>query len=175
MKRILAVSYYVVPVVLFGVAVMILFSRGDLFAEFVIGARDGLKTALGLLPVLVGLICGISMFAASGAADALASLLTPVLAPLGVPKEVVALVAVRPFSGGGATAMLSQVFEDSGCDGFVGRCASVIAGSSDTVFYILGVYFSSVRVKNSRGAVVCALLTMLFCVVFGCFLAKNSL
>ncbi|MBQ4055373.1 MAG: spore maturation protein [Clostridia bacterium] len=170
----LELSHYVVPLILFGVAALILFCRQDLFSEFVVGARDGLKTAVGLLPSLVALICGISMFTASGAADALASLLAPVLSVFGVPKETVPLIAVRPFSGGGATAMLSQVFEDSGCDGFAGRCASVIAGSSDTVFYILGVYFSSVKVKKTRGAVVCALATMLFCVIFSCFLVKNT-
>lgn len=169
----LAISYYIVPLVLFGVACLILFCKEDLFAEFIVGARDGLKTAVGLLPVLVGLLSGISMFTASGAGDALASLLAPALSYIGVPQEVVSLVAVRPFSGGGASAMLSQVFEESGCDGFAGRCASVIAGSSDTVFYILGVYFSSVKVKNTRGAVALSLVTMLFCVIFACFLVRN--
>ena len=170
----LSASYYVLPFVLLCVGVMMLFGGGDLFGEFVVGAKNGLKTAVGLLPVLVGLISAISMFTASGAAEALSSLMAPVLSVFGVPEEVASLVAVRPFSGGGATAMLSQVFDEYGCDSFAGRCASVIAGSSDTVFYILGVYFSSVKVKNTRGAVVCALVTMLFCVVFGCFLAKIS-
>ncbi|MBQ3099564.1 MAG: spore maturation protein [Clostridia bacterium] len=169
----LSASYYVLPGVLLCVGLMMLFGGGDLFGEFTEGAKSGLKTALGLLPVLVALISSISMFTASGAADALSSLLAPLLSFFGVPKEVASLVAVRPFSGGGATAMLSQVFDEYGCDGFAGRCASVIAGSSDTVFYILGVYFSSVKVKNTRGAVAYALITMLFCVVFGCFLAKK--
>lgn len=169
----LLASYYILPAVLFIVAMMILFTGKDLFGEFIEGAKNGLKTAIGLLPVLVGLICAISMFTASGAAEALSSLLTPVLSFFGVPKEVTSLVAVRPFSGGGATAMLSQVFDEHGSDSFAGRCASVIAGSSDTVFYILGVYFSSVKVKNTRAAVVCAMITMLFCVIFGCFLVKK--
>ncbi len=168
----LTVSYYIVPAILFGVGMLMIFSPGDLFGEFTEGAKDGLKTAVSLLPTLVGLICAVSMFTASGASDALSSIMSPVLSALGVPGQVSGLVTVRPFSGGGSTAMLSQIFEDHGPDSFAGRCASIIAGSSDTIFYMLGVYFSSVRVKKTRFAVPCAIVTMLFCVVFGCFLAK---
>ncbi len=171
----LTVSYYIVPGILLIVGILMIFSPSGLFGEFADGAKDGLKTAVGLLPTLVALICAISMFTASGAADALSSLMSPLLSFLGVPKEAAGLVTVRPFSGGGATAMLSQIFEDHGSDGFIGKCASVIAGSSDTVFYMLGVYFSSVKVTKTRSAVPCALLTMLFCVVFGCFLVKMLL
>ncbi len=168
----LTVSYYIVPAILFVVGILMIFSSSNLFGEFTEGAKEGLKTAIGLLPTLVALISAISMFTASGAAEALSSLMSPLLSALGVPREAAGLVTVRPFSGGGATAMLSQIYEDYGTDSFIGKCASVIAGSSDTVFYMLGLYFSSVKVTKTRSAVPCALLTMLFCVVFGCFLVK---
>ena len=168
-----AVSYYIVPSVLFAVGMIMLLSPQDLFAEFILGAKEGLMTCVRLLPTLVALITAISMFTASGAAAALSSLLAPVLSVLGVPKDAVALISIRPFSGGGATAMLSQIYDSYGADSITGKCASVIAGSSDTIFYMLGVYFSSVKVTKTRMAVPCALVTMLFCVIFGCFLAKN--
>lgn len=167
------VSYYIVPSVLLAVGLMMLISGCDLFAEFTLGAKDGLMTAVKLLPPLVALISAISMFTASGAAEALASLLSPVLSLVGVPRDTVGLISIRPFSGGGATAMLSEIYERYGVDSFTGKCASVIAGSSDTIFYMLGVYFSSVKVTKTRAALPCALFTMLFCVIFGCFLAKN--
>lgn len=169
----LGVSYYIVPAVLCAVGLLMLFSPDNLFAEFTSGAKEGLMTAVKLLPALVALLSAISMFTASGAADALSSLLAPLLSFFGVPNEAAGLVSIRPFSGGGATAMLSEIYERYGVDSFTGKCASVIAGSSDTVFYMFGVYFSSVKVTHTRTAVPCALATMFFCVIFGCFLVKT--
>ena len=61
---------------------------------------------------------------------------------LGVPKEVVRLLFLRPFSGSGSIAMLQDLLARYGADSYVGRCASVIAGSGrKRSFYVAGVYF----------------------------------
>ena len=147
-------------------------SRRDLFGEFVEGARDGLTSAVRLLPTLVALLSAIAMFNASGCAEALASLLSPVAERIGLPSEIVPLVIVRPLSGGASTALIDGIFKKYGADSLAGRCASVIAGSSDTLLYVFSVYFGSVGIKKTRGTLPVGVITALFCVFTACFLCR---
>ena len=71
-------------------------------------------------------------------------------------------------------ATLSDLLSRVGPDSFTGLCASVIYGSSDTVVYIVSVYFSSVGIQRTRWALPCAFAVMLFCVFFSCFLLPRS-
>ena len=54
--------------------------------------------------------------------------------------------------------MSTEINTEYGADSFVGMCASVISASSDTVLYIIPLYFASCRVSKSRYAVPLALL-----------------
>ena len=45
-----------------------------------------------------------------------------------------------------------------GADAFVSKVSAAIQGSTDTMFYVLAVYFGSVGVKKTRYAVPYALL-----------------
>ncbi|MFA6948105.1 MAG: nucleoside recognition domain-containing protein, partial [Eubacteriales bacterium] len=131
------ISYYIIPLILCVVCAAILFSRRDLFDGFIRGARGGLACSLRLLPTLVALVAAVSMFSASGLADALSSLLSPLCAALGIPPEIVPLLAVRPVSGSASTAAAAELFGRIGSDSFAARCAAVIMGSSDTLVYVI--------------------------------------
>ena len=56
---------------------------------------------------------------------------------------------MRPFSGSSSTAMLNDIMSRYGADSFAGRAASLIFGSSDTVFYIFAVYFGAAKIKKT--------------------------
>lgn len=166
------ISYLIVPLIIVGVGVAMIISRRDLFGVFIEGAREGLETGVKLLPTLVALIAAVSMFNASGAADAIASLLEPVCSFLGIPAEIIPFLIVRPVSGGASTAMVSELLNKYGADSFAGRCVSVIMGSSDTIIYIIAVYFTSVQIKKTRHTMPAAFLTMVFCIFFSCFIVR---
>lgn len=167
-----AVSKLIVPLVLALTGLGMFFSKKDLFTEFTVGAKEGMKTAVGLLPTLVALISAIAMFNASGAADALAKLLAPMGSKVGIPSEIIPLILVRPLSGGASTALIADIFEKYGADSLAGRCASVIAGSSDTLLYIISVYFGAVGVKKTRGTVPVAFIVASFCVILAVLLCR---
>jgi len=160
------------PLVVLAVGVIMLFGKHDYFAAFCAGAKDGLKTAVGLLPTLSALIVATSMLHASGAVDRLANLLAPAANAIGIPSEILPLLVTRPFSGSASTASYTELLARVGPDSFAGLCASVIFGSSDTVVYIISVYFSSVGIRRSGSAFPCAFAVMLFCVFFSCFLCR---
>ena len=167
-----SLSIIIAPLCIALIGMAMLVCKRDMFSEFTDGAKEGLQTAVGLLPTLVALLCAISMFNASGAADYLTKLITPAAKGLGVPPEIIPFLVIRPLSGGASTAMISDVFQKYGADSFIGRCVSVIAGSSDTLLYIISVYFGAICIKKTRGTVPIALFCMLFCVIFALILCR---
>lgn len=162
----------VMPLTLAAVGTLLLFGRSDLFDGFVCGARNGLRTALDLLPTLVALMVAVGMLNASGAVEALSSFLSPWAARIGIPSELLPLLLTRPFSGSASTATLVSLLERVGADSLAGLCASVIYAASDTVVYVIAVYFSAVRIRKTGWAFPCAFLVMLFCVFFSCFFCR---
>ena len=160
------------PLVLTLAALVAVFSKRASSSDMLSGIKDGVGSGVSLLPTLIMLVVSVSMLSASGAVDLLSDLLAPLFSKLGIPKEILPLILMRPFSGSGSNAMVAEIFEKYGADGIVGRTASVLAGSSETVVYVISVYFSAVNVKKTRYALPAAFLTMLFCVFFSSFLCR---
>lgn len=144
---------YVVPAVVLLIVVFGLWRRVPVFDSFVEGAKEGLRSSAAILPTLVGLIMAVSMLSASGALDMLSSFLAPVAGALGLPPQVMPLALIKPVSGSGSTAVLTQIFKDNGPDSLAGRVASVMAGSTETTFYAIAVYYGSVGIKKTRHTV----------------------
>lgn len=130
----------------------------DVFDVFLDGALEGLYTVVKILPALIGLLFAIAVFKASGALDLITYFLQPLLSKLGVPKEIVPLFLLRPISGSGSLAIVSDIFKNAGPDSFAGRCASVMMGSTETTFYTIAVYFGAAKVKKISYTPVAALL-----------------
>ncbi|MGN0488731.1 MAG: spore maturation protein [Ruminococcus sp.] len=146
-----------IPVFVAVVIVVGLIKRVPLFDAFVEGAKKGLQILLNIAPTLVGLIVAVDMLKSSGAMEMLCNLVTPLADALGFPKEIVPMVLLRPVSGGGSTALLTGIYKDCGPDSFAGQVASVLAGSTETTFYAIAVYFGSVNIKKIRHTLVAAL------------------
>jgi spore maturation protein B len=141
--------------------------RVNVFRAFCDGAAQALPLLGSVLPTLALFSAAMTLFRESGAFDVLASFLSPALDLLGVDARLVPLLLVRPFSGSGAIAALSDVFAAYGPDSDVGLTASVLLGSSETIFYTLALYFGSVGIKKTRFTVPVALAAMLTSVVTG--------
>ncbi len=165
-------SALIFPLILTAFALFCLFSKNDTQNGFISGAKDGLNSAFSLIPTLVLLLTAVSMFSASGASELIARPLSPILKKVGVPSELAPLLIVRPLSGSGATALLTDVFETHGPDSFIGICASVISGSSDTVFYVTALYMSGAGATKSRYTLPCAIAVMILGIVLSCILAR---
>ncbi|WP_242846268.1 spore maturation protein [Anaeromassilibacillus senegalensis] len=148
---------YAVPIMILLILLFGMIRRVPVFDAFVEGAKEGLASSFSILPTLVGLIMAVTMLKASGALDMIASFLAPVAQLLGLPANVMPLALIKPISGSGATALLTQIFESSGPDSFAGRVASVMAGSTETTFYCIAVYYGAVGIKKTRHTIPAAL------------------
>ena len=158
MQIIKMISIGVMPVLFFLILGYGLFKKVNVFDAFLEGAMDGLKTSVKILPALVGLIAAITMFRVSGGMEFITRLLAPVTNLLGVPSEVMPLALLRPVSGSGALAVVSDLLKTHGPDSLIGRITSVMMGSTETTFYTLAVYYGSVGIKDIRFTVKAALL-----------------
>ena len=137
------------------------FRRTPVYDAFLEGAEEGLKTAGRILPALVAMLCAIRAFDACGLLSPLCDVLAPAAAWAGIPKETLPLMLLRPLSGSASLAMLKSILHTYGPDSRIGQVASVMMGSSETVFYTCGLYLAAAGAKKSRHTVPCALLAWL--------------
>lgn len=141
---------------------------------FIEGAKEGFKTAVGIIPYLVAILVAIGMFRASGALDTLTGWVASGVGALGMDTQWVGALPtmlMKPLSGSGSCAMMLDVMKAEGADAFVSRLAGVVRGSTDTTFYILAVYFGSVGVVKTRYAAGYALLADITGAVAAIFIA----
>lgn len=141
--------------------------RVDVFSAFRRGAAEALPLIKTLLPTLAVFLMALRLFRDSGAQEACIALLSPVLSRIGVDARLVPLLIVRPVSGSAAIGVLSDLFLQYGPDARVSLTASVLLGSSETVFYTLALYFGAAGVRKTRFAVPVALLSLLVSIVTG--------
>lgn len=168
-----AISAAVIPLILLLSAVPMLSRRRDYFSVFINGAREGLEVAIRLLPTMIALTAALSMVQASGALDLLTEFLRAPAAVLGIPAEILPLAAARPLSGSASTAEFVRLMDACGADSLPALCASVMMGSSDTLIYILSVYFSGAPgVRRTRHALPVAAAAALFCLFLSCAAAR---
>jgi spore maturation protein B len=128
------------------------------YPVFVEGAKEGFQVAVRVIPPLVAVVVALGMLRASGAMDGLAAILSPLTSRIGIPASVLPMILVRPLSGGAALGVVADVLRSEGPDSYAGRLASVMAGSTETTFYVLAVYFGAVGVTRYRQALPAALL-----------------
>ena len=166
------IAEVIIPALLAAFGLCCAFSRKDLPGAFLDGAKEGLSSGIGLLPSLVILMTAVSMFSASGLADAVSGFCTPFFTRIGIPEELVTFIIVRPVSGSGSVALLNEIFEKTGPDSFPSKCASVIMASSDTLIYVIAVYMSAAGVKKTRHTLPAAFLVMLLGIFLSCLLVR---
>lgn len=144
------ISAITIPLIIIIIVANGIIKRAAIFELFTEGAKEGLITSIKILPSLIGLIVAISMLRASGVFDFFSSLISPLLSKTGFPTELVPLAIIRPISGSASLAAVRDILNNYGADSFVGRCASVMMGSTETTFYTLAIYFGCVKITNSR-------------------------
>lgn len=120
----------------------------DVYGAVISGGSAGAKTASGLLPALCAMTALLAMMEASGLNAALSRLLSPFLTLMNLPEEIAPMLILRPITGSGSLTTLQQIFDRCGVDSRAGRIASVLMGSSETIFYTLTVYLGATDIRR---------------------------
>ena len=161
-----------IPALLAAVGIYALCRGTEVFPAFLRGAENGLKTAAGLIPTMVGMLTVVYMLRASGAIDLMAAALAPLYRLLGIPEECAALTLLKPVSGSGGLALGSEIMQRCGPDSYAGRVAAVMLGSSETSLYTISIYSGHLGLTRTRYAVFAALCADLTAFVMSAFLVR---
>lgn len=141
----------------------------DTFSE---GCKESLKLVCSIFPFICAILIAVELFSLSGLNVYLSKLLAPIFTLLGIPTELCELLIIRPLSGNGSLAMLENIYTTYGVDSYIARCASVIVGASETVFYISTVYFSTTKVKKLRYAIPVSLFSCYAGAIIACVVCR---
>ena len=151
-------SLYALPVIILVILTVGLVKKVPVYEEFTEGAKDGFHVAVNIIPYLVAIIVGISMFRASGAMDSIAAVLAPMLSKLNIPVDALPVMITRSLSGSATLGLFTEIAQKLGPNAYATKLCAVIVGSSETTFYVLSVYFGAVGIKKFRYALLVGLL-----------------
>ena len=165
-------SSYVIPLVILFVLVYSLTKKVNCYASFTAGAKKSLGLIIDIFPFIIAIMIMVELFRVSGLAHQLSNILSPVFELLGVPSELCELILLKPFTGSGSLALLNNIYTTYGVNSYISRCASVIMGCSETIFYISTIYLSKTKVKRLGYAIPVSLFVSLLGAIFSCYLCK---
>ena len=151
-----SLSSWLIPALISGLLIFGYLRGVRIYETITDGAKEGFTTAMRIIPFMVAIFVAIGMFRASGAMDILVAVLSPLTSAVGMPAEALAMGLLRPLSGSGSFAFMSEIVQQSP-DSLLSAMVSVIQGSSETTLYVLAVYFGAVGVRRTRHALPAAL------------------
>lgn len=150
------------------------YKKVDVFSAFIDGAKSGFETSVKVIPYLVGMLVAISAFRNSGALDYVVDGFKFAFSFTGLNTDftdALPTALMHPLSGSGSRAMMIDSMKTFGADSFIGRLSCVFQASSDTILYILALYFGSVSIKHTRYTLVAGLLADLVGVITAIFVS----
>ena len=161
-----------IPMLIAFVLIYALIKKVDAYSGFVEGAKGSLPLMAGLLPYIIAMFVAVELFRNSGLSAMLCRFIAPIYKLVGMPPEICELTLIRPFSSNAGYVLLKDIFAQHGVDSYIGKCASVIMGSSDTIFYVSSIYFAATNVKKTGLAIPIALVCNIACCILACFCCR---
>src|SRR5690554_2156186 len=162
----------IIPFLLLITLLYALIKNIPVYDSFVEGAKEAITLVVKILPYIAVIMLAIELMQISGLSRILGKAVSPVFGFLGIPTELSELLILRPLSGSGSLSLLEKIYEDYGVDSYVARCASVIMGCSDTILYIVAVYFSTSKDKKSGLAIPISLAATFLGAILSCALCR---
>lgn len=165
----------IIPIIVLVIITYGMIKGRKVYEWFIEGAKDGLKVCLNIFPYLLAMLVAVNIFREAKLLDLVNNLIAPVVALIDLPKEIVPLVLVKPLSGSGAVGVLTDILANYGSDSKVGLIASVIMGTTETIFYTVSVYYGAVKIKNIRHTIWVAVLADITAVIVSIFMVTRFL
>ncbi|MCO4815329.1 MAG: hypothetical protein KC454_11485, partial [Flavobacteriales bacterium] len=147
----------------------------NVYDSFIEGAKDGFSVAISIIPYLIAMLAAIAVFRASGALDMLLEEIKVIALGAGLTVtewiDALPVAFMKPLSGSGARGAYLEIMSHYGVDSMQEKIAATFQGSTETTFYVLAVYFGSVKIKHTRYAVTAGLIADFIGIVAAIFIS----
>ncbi|MCI5745988.1 MAG: spore maturation protein [Erysipelotrichaceae bacterium] len=150
------VSILIIPILLLFALILAIIKRKDAFNAFCNGAMEGLKLSKEIIPSIIAMISLVIIIKSSGFIDDIGKIIGKAFKNSDFVTNIVPMAFFRPISGNASLSILNSVCKIDP-DSLECITASLIQGSTDTTFYVIALYFSSIKVTKWRHTLTCAL------------------
>ncbi len=137
-----------------------------MFELFIDGVKDALTLLKPIFTTLMAFMLFVQLLRSSGTIEVLSSLFQPLIQSLHLPIDIFILGFLRPISANASLSFLYSFYEVFGVDHPLSLLASLIQSGSDTTMYVVALYFSSIKMKDTRYALWVGLTMDFLSVVF---------
>ena len=142
-----------IPALLLFSVLWAMHARINVYEAFVRGAKEGLYTAIEILPYLAAIMTVTALLRETGLMARVEGLCAPLFSRMGLPAECAGVILLRPLSGSAALAAVSDVMQAAGPDSRAARLCCVISGASETVFFTASLYLGAAGVRRAGYAI----------------------
>lgn len=163
---------YIIPLFFVVIFITAIIKKAPIYDSFVYGIKDALKLVVQIFPYICAVFIAIELMNISGLTVYISRFISPVFEIFGIPGELSELLIIKPLSGNASIAMLNNIYLTYGVDSYIARCASVIVGCSETIFYISAIYFSTAKSRKLRYSIPVALISTFVGAIVSCLLCK---
>ncbi|HIP32535.1 MAG TPA: hypothetical protein EYG86_07230 [Crocinitomicaceae bacterium] len=147
----------------------------NVYESFIDGAKDGFNVAISIIPYLIAMLAAIAVLRASGTLDMLLGGIKTLALYAGITVtewiDALPVAFMKPLSGSGARGAYIEIMNTYGIDSMQEKIAATFQGSTETTFYVLAVYFGSVKIRNTRYAVTAGLIADFIGIVSAIFIS----
>ena len=163
---------FILPLFIGFILIFATVKKVDVFNAFTTGVKKTLSLIYSIFPYLCAVLIMTEIMRESGVYELIGKFLHPLFNFFKIPTDLIPLIILKPFSGGGSLAVLADIYQIHGTESYISRCASVIYGSSETVFYLSAVYFCNCKHKNLKKAIFISLFSTFLSCIFACFVCR---
>jgi spore maturation protein B len=168
-------SKSIIPIIFLLIITYGMFKGRKVYEWFIEGAKEGLKVTLRIFPYLLAMIIAVQIFKEAKLMDLLNNLMAPAANVIGLPKDLIPLIIIKPLSGSGAIGVFTDLIKSVGADTRTGLIASVVMGSTETIFYTITVYFGAIKVKKIRHTLWAAVFADMTAIIMAIFMVNLML
>ena len=99
----------IIPLIFLATFLFAVFKKVRVYDSFTEGVKGAIPLVMSVFPYIAAVMMLTKLFEVSGLEAKLVQLLAPLLRGLGIPEEIARLVLIKPLSGNGSTAVLSDI------------------------------------------------------------------
>ena len=152
------ISTIIIPLIIVFIIAYWIIEKRNVYDIFIVGAKKGIKIVIELFPTLLAIFLAINLLKSSGIINFIVDLISPILTALNIPIEIMPLAILRPISGSASMGIATNILQENGVDSKIGLITATIMGATETTFYTIALYTSSIGIKKIRFTLFAALI-----------------